>query len=95
MTGSALWVMDVMLMVAKRFLEESEERRYMSGSRLARPGGLLQIYIYIYIHTKTQLFRISILDLFWRGFGEVLKRDFGEEKLQKPYVLYWCLIATI
>ena len=49
----------------------------------------------IYIYIQTQLFGISILDLFWRGFGEVLERDFGEQKLQKHCVLQWFLIATI
>ena len=52
---------------------------------------LLAFHIYIYIYTQTQLFRISILERFWRGSGE----DPGDQKLQKHCVLQWCLIATI
>lgn len=37
MTGSALQAMDVVVRLSEAFLEESDERRYMSGSRLARP----------------------------------------------------------
>ena len=52
-------------------------------------------YIYIYIHTQTQLFEVSISGGFWRGFGEVLERDLGDQKLQKHCVLKCFLIATI
>ena len=68
-------------------MTRGDTRRY----HLYEAGGLLPNHIYI----QTQLFGISILDLFWRGFGEVLERDFGEQKLQKHCVLQWFLIATI
>ena len=44
------------------------------GSLLLDPGGLLPNAIYIY--TQTQLFRISILERFWRSSGE----DSGDQK---------------
>ena len=47
------------------------------------------------IYTQTQLFEVSIWGGFWRGFGEVLERDFGEQKYQKCCVLQGFLIATI
>ena len=91
MTGSAFQVMDVILMVAKRFQRRGPGRRYTSrfalilGWRIAPKS-----YIYIYIR------KLNFLgSLFWRGFGEVLERDFGEQKLQKHCVLQWFLIATI
>ena len=46
------------------------------GSLLLDPGGLLPNAIYIYIYTQTQLFRIPILERFWRGSGE----DSGDQK---------------
>ena len=52
-------------------------------------------YIYIYVHTQTQLFEVSIWGGFWRGFGEVLGRDFGKPKFQNSCVLQWFLTATI
>ena len=93
MTGSAFSAMDVMLM--KRSASRGEVRRgdTRRESLLSDPGGLLPNHIYIY--TKTQLFRISILERFWRGLGEVLERDFYQKKLQKHCVLQWFLIATI
>ena len=47
---------------------------------------------YIYIHIRKLNFLGS---LFWRGFGEVLERDLGDQKLQKHCVLQCFLIATI
>ena len=48
------------------------------------------IYIYIYIR------KLNFLgSLFLRGFGEVLERDLGDQKLQKHCVLQCLLIATI
>ena len=40
----------------------------------------LSLSLYIYIYTQTQLFRISILERFWRDSGEVLERDLRDEK---------------
>ena len=74
--------------------EEFEEEIHVAiatGSTLADCSQIIHIYIY----TESQLLRISILERFWRGFGEVLERDFGEQKLQKHCVLQWFLIATI
>ena len=51
---------------------------------------LLPNHIYIYIQKLN--FSES---LFWRGFGEVLERDLGDQKLQKHCVLQCFLIATI
>ena len=77
--------------------ERSGEEIHVAIPSCLEAGGLLQnhIYIYIYIYTKTQHFRISILERFWRGFGEVPKRDFGEQKSQNSCVLQCFLMVTI
>ena len=68
MTGSASQAMDVVLWFSEAFQRRGPGRRYTSRSRPARPWRIApKSYIYIYTY-KTQLFKISILERFWRGF---------------------------
>ena len=95
MTGSALQAMDVIFMVREAVPEEEfEEEIHVVIRHYTTLADCSQI-IYIYIYTQTQLFRISILERFWRGSGEVLERDLGDQKSQNTSVLQRFLIATI
>ena len=74
--------------------ERSGEEIHVASARDFRLADCSQM-LYIYIYTQTQLFQVSIWRGFWRGFGEVSERDFGEQKSQNSCVLQWFLMVTI
>ena len=47
------------------------------------------------MYTQSQLFRIPILERFWRGSGEVLERDLETRIIKKPKVFIGCSIESI
>jgi len=71
--------MDVIL-IKKTIPEEEFEEEIHVGIRPDWSLADCSKIIYIYIYTQTQLFRTSILKRFWRGSGEVLERNFREQK---------------
>ena len=90
MTGSAFRCWTLCLGLAKRSRGEVRRGDTCRECVWQDPGGLLPNHIYIYIR------KLNFLgSLFWRGFGEVLERDLGDQKLQKHCVLQCFLIATI